>query len=221
MKALVLDSPRRATIPTDTEPNRGRRDHDAGMSWVGTNLVDITVDVDGGLPGHAAVHRPRDAPDVNVDEEHGAVRGRGDRANPERWPDEVSIYQRRACVPCVSPRHGVEPGELVDLAICADAQDACLVRPDVDDVADCHRACELAVTGRDRHPLAVTGAPAKGVSVDDSESTAVPVWRKRSNRLAGELVVTALACDNEQSIAPGRRKYSWGCHRSIPFYSRQ
>jgi hypothetical protein len=57
------------------------------------------------------------------------------------------------------------------------------------------------------------------VSVDDSESTAVPVGRKRSNRLTGELVVTALARDDEQAIVPSRHKYSWGCHRSIPFCS--
>ena len=219
MKALLLDSPRCSTVPTDTKPNRGRRDHDAGMNGVGTNLVDVTVDVDGGFPSHTAVRRPGDAPDVNVGEEHGAVRGRGYRANPERWSDELAVYERRACVPFVSPRDGVEAAELVDLAICADAQDACIVRPDVDDVVDCHGARELKLTGRNRTPLAVTSAPAKRVSVDDSESTAVPVGRKRSNRLTGELVVTGLASDDEQPIAPRRRKYSRGCHRSIPFCS--
>jgi hypothetical protein len=59
------------------------------------------------------------------------------------------------------------------------------------------------------------------VSVDDSESAAVPVRRKPSNRLTGELVVAALASEDEQPIAPCRRKYSWGCHRSIPSCSNK
>jgi hypothetical protein len=140
MKAVLLDSPRCSTVPTDTEPHRGRRDHDAGMNRVGTHLVDVTVDVDGGFPRHTTVRRPRYATDVNVGKEHGPVRGCGYRANPERRSDELAVYERRACVPFVSPRHGVEAAELVDLAICADAQDACIVGPDVDDVADCDGA---------------------------------------------------------------------------------
>jgi hypothetical protein len=55
------------------------------------------------------------------------------------------------------------------------------------------------------------------MSIDDSESTAVPVGRRRSNRLPGELVVTGLAHDDEQPIAPRRRKYSWDRHCSIRF----
>ena len=221
MKAFLLDSPRGSTVPTDTKANRGRRDHDAGMNWVGTNLVDVTVDVDGGLPSPTAVRRPRNAPDVNVRQEHGAVRGRGYRTNSERWSDELAVYDRRARVPSVSPRHGVEAAELVDLAICADAQDACIVGTDVDDVVDCHRARELTLTSRDRIPLAVKRAPAKRVSGDDSESAAMPVWRKRPDRLTGELLVAGLTSEDEQPIAPRRRKYGWSHHCSIPFGSNQ
>src|SRR4029453_17041592 len=110
--------------------------------------------------------------DVNVGKEHGPVRGCGYRANPERWSDELPVYERRASVPFVTPRHGVEAAELVDFAICAEAQDACIVGPDVDDVADWHGARKWKLTGGDRTPLAVKRAPAKRVSVDDSESAA-------------------------------------------------
>jgi hypothetical protein len=73
MKPRLLDGPRCSTIPTDTEPNRRRRDHDVGMNRVRTDLVDVTVDVDRGLPGDTAISRPRDTPDVNVGEEHSAI----------------------------------------------------------------------------------------------------------------------------------------------------
>ena len=208
MKALLLDRPCCSTVPADTKPNRGRGDHDVGINWMRTNFVHITVDVDSGFPSHTAVRRPRYATDVNVGKEHGPVRGCGYRANPERRSDELAVYERRARVPFVTPRHGVEAAELVDLAICADAQDACIVGPDVDDVADCHGAREWKLTGSDRTPLALKRAPAKRVSVDDSESAAVPVSRKSSDRLTGELVVTGLASDDEQPIAPRSEKSS-------------
>src|SRR5260221_14675803 len=69
-----------------------------------------------------------------------------DPAPPEIYPlplpdalpisDKLAVDERGARVPFVTPRHGVEAAELVDLAICADAQDVCIVGPDVDDVAD-------------------------------------------------------------------------------------
>jgi hypothetical protein len=55
------------------------------------------------------------------------------------------------------------------------------------------------------------------MSVDDCESAAMPVWRKRSNRVTGELLVASLAGEHEQTIAPRRRKYNWSPHRSILF----
>src|SRR4030095_4119085 len=67
-------------------------------------------------------------------------------------------------------------------------------------------------------PLAShSGAPAKRVSVDDSESAAVPVSRKRSDRLTGEFVLTGLTTDDEQPIAPRRRKYSWVVTAALRF----
>jgi hypothetical protein len=42
---------------------------------------------------------------------------------------------------------------------------------------------------------------------------AMPVRRKRADRLAGKLVMAVLASDDEQAIAPCRCKYSRGRHR--------
>jgi hypothetical protein len=38
----------------------------------------------------------------------------------------------------------------------------------------------------------------------------MPVRRKRPNPLTGKLVMAVLTRDDEQAIAPCRRKYSWG-----------
>jgi putative ABC transport system substrate-binding protein len=62
---------------------------------------------------------------------------------------------------------------LVDLAICADAQDSCVVGPGVDAVAHCHGARELTLTGRDRTPLAATSTPANRVA--KAATTTIPI----------------------------------------------
>jgi hypothetical protein len=49
----------------------------------------------------------------------------------------------------------------------------------------------------------------------------MPVCRNRSNRTTGELLVARLAGEDEQTIAPGRRKYDWSPHRSILLASRR
>ena len=92
MKALLRDGPCRSTIPADTKPNRSRCNHDAGMNRVRADFVDITINVDRGSPSQTAVRRARNAPDMDVGEKHGPVRGCGYRANPKRWPDELAVY---------------------------------------------------------------------------------------------------------------------------------
>lgn len=209
MKTFSFDNPCCSTVPTDTEPSCGSRDHNAGINWVRKDFVDVAVDVDGGLPSHTAVRRPRDAPDVNVREEHGAVRCRGDRANPERWPNVVAVNECRARIPCISPRHGVKAAELVDLASYAHAQSACVVGPDVHVIANRDGARELKIARRDRAPLTVRRASAKRMSIDDGDGAAMPVGRKRSNRPASKLLPTALTGEGQQPIAPRGHKNSW------------
>src|SRR5258708_36099616 len=103
MHALLLDVPCHPAVAADTEPNRGGGHHEAGTVRMRANLVDVAFDVDGGLPGCAAVRRPRDTADVDVSEEHRAVRGGGDRADPERRSGPLTIDACRACVPSLAP----------------------------------------------------------------------------------------------------------------------
>jgi hypothetical protein len=49
---------------------------------------------------------------------------------------------------------------------------------------------------------------------DDCERAAVPVRRKPSDRLAGNLLPARFTGENEYPIAPRRHKYSWICHRT-------
>ena len=73
MQALLLDGPGTAAIPADAKPNRRRRDYRAGMHWVRANFVDVTIDVNCGLPGHTAIGGARNAPDMNIGQERSAV----------------------------------------------------------------------------------------------------------------------------------------------------
>src|SRR3569832_1922329 len=100
------------------------------MSRVPADFVDVTVDVDGRLPGHTAVGGARNAPDMNIGQERSTVRGGGHRANSKRWSNELTIYQRRTCVPRVSARNGLEAVERINLAIRADAEDTRIARPE-------------------------------------------------------------------------------------------
>src|ERR1700687_2842303 len=161
MQALLFDVPCHPTVAAGAEPDRGGGHHDAWTVRVRANLVDIAVDVDGGLPSCAAVRRPGDTADVDVGEEHRAVRGGGYRADPERRSDALTVDECRARVPCLAPGDRIEAAQLLEFSIRTDAQNACIVRPDVDDVADRHAASEIQLRGRDRAPHAVWSAPAR------------------------------------------------------------
>src|SRR5262249_3033984 len=143
---------------------------------------------DGGLPGRTVVRRARNAPNVNVGEQHSPVRGRGDRTDPKRRSYAPAVDHGRTRIPCVSTRDDVEAGELFELSGRAHAQNARIVAPDVDDVANGQTAREIQFRCRDRAPDAVRPAPAERASVDNRESAATPIGRERSDRLTGELL---------------------------------
>ena len=189
MQALLFDVPCQATVAAGAEPDRRGGHHDARTVRVRANLVDVAVDVDSGLPRCAAVRRPGDAADVDVGEKHRAVRGGGYRADPERRSDALTVDDCRACVPCLAPGHRVEAAEWLECSVGVDAQNACIISPDVDDVADRHAAREIQLRRRDRAPHAVGSAPTQRASVDDGERTAMPVGCERSDRLIAELLV--------------------------------
>jgi hypothetical protein len=115
MQAFLLDGPRCSTVLADTEPHPGRRDHDFRIGRVRAHLVDVSIDIDGGLPGRTAVRRAWDAPNVNVGEQDSHVRGSSYRANPEWWSDALAVDDGRARKPCVSTRDDIEAAELSTL----------------------------------------------------------------------------------------------------------
>jgi hypothetical protein len=171
--------------------------------------MDVAVDVDRRLPGCPAVRRPGNTADVDVREKYRAVRAGGHRPDPERRSDTLTVDDCRACVPCLAPGDDVEAAEWLEVSICADAQNAGIVGPGVDDVADRDAAREIPLRRCDRAPHAAGRAPAKRASVDDGERTAMPVGCERSDRLIAELVAGSLAADNEQTVAPGSDKHRW------------
>src|SRR5258708_33321882 len=184
MHALLLDVPCHPAVAAGTEPDRGGGHHEAWTVRMRANLVDVAIDVDGGLPRCAAVRGPRDTADVDVSEEHRPVRGGGDRADPKRRSDTLTIDDCRARVPCLAPSDRVEAAELLECSVRADAQNAGIFGPDVDDVADRHAASEIELRDGDRAPQADGRAPAKRAPVNGGERAAMPVWRRRSDRLS-------------------------------------
>src|SRR5204862_7674201 len=116
--------------------DRGGGHHDAWTVRVRANLVDVAVDVDGGLPRGAAVRRPGDTADVDVGEEHRAVRGGGHRADPERRSDALTADVCRARVPRLAPGDRVAAAEMLEFSDRADAEEECIHRPEGDDAAD-------------------------------------------------------------------------------------
>jgi len=118
----------------------------------------------------------------------------------------LAIYQRRTCVPRVSPRNSLEAAERITLAILADAEDTRIVRPEIDHVADYRQACEVQLAGSDRTPRAFTTTTAKRVSIDDGESASILIWCKGSYRVTGKALASRFASEDEQPVAPGGRK---------------
>src|SRR5712691_3932801 len=111
MQALLFYGPCHSTIAARAEPDSGGGDDDAWTIRMRADLMDVAVDVDGGLPSCAPVRRPGNTADVDVGEKHRAARGGGDRADPEWRSDALTVDDCRACVPCFAPGHRVEAAE--------------------------------------------------------------------------------------------------------------
>ena len=196
VKAPLFDLPCRPAVAAGAKPDRSGGRHDARAVRVRANLMNIAIDVDRGLPGYATVHRSRDAADMDIGEEHRPIRSCGYGTDPERRSDALTVYDRAARVPLIATVDLVEASELLDLAGCADAQDAGIVGPGVDDVADRHTTSEIELRSGDHAPCAVGRAMLKR-AVDDSDGAAIPVGGERSHRVIGELLAARPTGDDE------------------------
>jgi hypothetical protein len=172
---------------------RGGGHHNAGTIRVRSNLVDVAIDVDGGLP-----------------------RSSVDRGIPPTWtlarrtaPSGVAVIERipsgvpraavddcRARIPSLAPRDRVKAAKLLEFTISVDSENAGI---DVDQVADSHATSEIQVRRRYRAPYPIERAPAKSAAVDDRDRAATPVRCEASYRLIAELVVDGLADDDQAS----------------------
>src|SRR6476469_6587320 len=108
MKAFVLDSPRGAAVVTRTESHGGGGGYETRAAGVSAYLVNVSIDVDGGMPGDAAVARARDAAHVDVCEEHRAVGSRRHGADSQRRAHAYTVDDRRTGIPSIAPGNRVE-----------------------------------------------------------------------------------------------------------------
>src|SRR4051794_38450527 len=99
MQTLLFDVPCHPTVVAGTEPERAGSHYYLWTLRVRATLVNVDIEVDGGLPRYAAIGRPRTTADVDVGEEDRAVGGRGDRADAERRPPGLTVDDCRACIP--------------------------------------------------------------------------------------------------------------------------
>jgi len=98
---------------------------------------------------------------VDVGEDDSAVRGCGDRADPERRSHALPVDDCRARVPRLTTRDGVEAAELLESSVPVDTQKAGIVGPDVDHVADRHATSEIHLRRRQCAPDTVGRTTAK------------------------------------------------------------
>jgi hypothetical protein len=107
---------------------------------MGTNLMDVGVDLDGGAPRCTVVRGSRNPPDMHVGEQYSTVARCGYRSNPERRADNPAIDERCAGIPFISPSDTIKPCELLENGVRTDAQDAGIVCPHVDGIANRYTA---------------------------------------------------------------------------------
>src|SRR6478672_8472596 len=66
VKSLLFDGPCRSGIATDAKTHPRRRYHDLGPGWMRTDLMNIAINIDRWLPGHAGIGGSRDSANMDV-----------------------------------------------------------------------------------------------------------------------------------------------------------
>src|SRR4030095_1049418 len=216
MKAFLFDLPCHSCVAADAEANRRRGHHDVRTARVSADLVDVTIDVEGGLPGYATIRRPWYPADMDVGQEHRADRSCSYGTDPKRRPNELTIDESRTCVPLVAPSARVEAAELLNPPVRADTQDTCIVGSSIDNVTDRHTTSQVNLRKRDRSPDAVPSTTRQRTPVDDRESTVTTVRCETCDRVVGEFLMRLPIGNDEQPLAPCSYKHHWDCHAISP-----
>jgi hypothetical protein len=68
VESILFENPRLPGIETDAKPRRRCRYCDFGAGWMGTDLMNIVIDIDRGLPRYAGIGRSRNPANVNIGE---------------------------------------------------------------------------------------------------------------------------------------------------------
>jgi len=213
VEAFALYDPRGPGVAANAKANGGCRGDNAGICRVRAHLMNVAVDLYGGLPGSSAIHGTRNASHVNVGEQDAPVRVGRDRANTQRWSNTLSIHDRRTSKPGIPPGDVVETVERVEhTARMAQPQHACIVCSDVDGVSNSHTARKLEVALSDGCPFAARGTPAQRMSADNGERTSASIRGEPSDGLVHNLLRAPIAGHCEQPIAPRGHKYRWFPH---------
>jgi hypothetical protein len=102
-------------------------------------------------------------------------------------------------------------------------QDACVIGPDVDVIADRHATREIELRDHKGAPHPGRIAPPKRAPADDCERSTAPVGRERPDRLPGHLLVAGRLGDGVQAVAPGSYEYGRSRHanessRTLPCF---
>ena len=216
----MFDEPVGAAVPADAKADHRRRDDRVGMKRMRADFMDVTAEVDSGLPRRATVGRARNAPDMEIDQECRSLRGGRHRANAERWTNTLTVDHRRPRVPQVASCNRPEAGERIDLAIVIDAQDPRIVRPEIDRIADDDHGSEGHWAGSERAPRALASPTAKRVPIDRGEDTPILIRCEISHRATSKLLAARVALEHEEPVGSGGRKYAWHRHRSLPSSGR-
>ncbi len=203
MKAFVFNAPRGAAVATAAKSDGGSGHHDGRAAGMHPDFMDVGVDIDRGMPGHAAITGTGDPPDMDIHQQRRTIWSPRHGSDAKRRSHALTVDDHRTGVPGRTPIDRVEASDLRECPVVADTQEPRIIRPDVDTVAQRDAASEVALRGQDRAPCTITCAATKLVPIDDREGAPIRDRCDRSYRVTGELMMLELASDGEQAVAPG------------------
>ena len=140
VKSALFDGPGRSRVATDTKTYGRRSYHDVGPGWMRTDLMNISIDVDRGVPGQASISRARNSAHMDVGEKYGAIASRRDGPDSKRRPQELAVHDRRTRIPFFAAFDGVKTVKTLLCAVRINPQDMRVIRSDKYGGSDCDGA---------------------------------------------------------------------------------
>src|SRR5689334_4888204 len=126
VEPLLLDRPCGSCIATHAKPHRRRSYHDLGPRWMCTDLMNIAMDIDRGLPGQSGIGGSRNSANMDVGQKH-AIACRRHGTNSQRRPYPLAVDDCEPCIPRVAAGYAVKTRQPLLRAVRSNAQDTCVV----------------------------------------------------------------------------------------------